>query len=66
MIRIITGDPVHDRPAKPTTDELRHDLESVHGSLLRLERTAATPQAAGAFHAAAQLVSDLLWRGAVA
>lgn len=66
MIQILAGDPVHDRPAKLSADVLRHELETVHGRLLRLERVAVTPQAAGAFHAAAVLVAGVLWPGEVA
>ena len=66
MVPIITGDPVHDRPAKHTAEELQYDLESLHGRLLRLEHCATSPQAATAFHAAAVLVAGILWPGEVA
>lgn len=55
------ADPLHDRPAKLTADEMRDGMQSVHGNLLRLERTALTDEAAGAYHAAAALVDAVLW-----
>jgi hypothetical protein len=61
MLHHLNLDPMHDRPPVLSADELRDGMQTVHGSLIRLERTACTPEAAGAFHAAGALVADLLW-----
>lgn len=54
-------DPIHDRPAKATADELRYDLESLHGLALHGERTALLPEARHAFHLMAGWTARILW-----
>jgi hypothetical protein len=67
MIHTDTGaaprprDPMHDRPTRPNLDELRHDLESLHGRALHGERTAVNPAARNAFHLMAQWLDQILW-----
>lgn len=54
-------DPMHDRPVKPTVDELRREVETIYGRTLHGERVAATAEARGAFHLVAAWLDQLLW-----
>jgi hypothetical protein len=54
-------DPMHDRPAKPTADELHHSMESLYGLCQRGERTALAPEARHAFHLMSSWLENALW-----
>jgi len=57
-------DPIHDRPATPSMDDLRHKLQTVHGAILHaahLAEQTGNSAVAGAHYADARIIADLLW-----
>jgi hypothetical protein len=54
-------DPIHARPAKPSVDELRYEIQSLYGLVQHGERVAVNPEARNAFHLVSAWLDRILW-----